>query len=106
MIQKLKAPGGRPGAAMRRGAEAFASTHIVPQPAKNCKPPGHLTPGEAELWLEAERSRATDYQRFCDLRRALLLAQTARWINYARRRGGGGLASSPTPTAGEEATHD
>ena len=27
-------------------------------------------------------------------------------VNYARRRGGGGLASSPTPTAGEEATHD
>jgi len=80
MTGERKAPGGGPGAAdLRRGAEAFASTHIVPQPAENCKPPGHLTPGEAELWLEAERSRATDYQRFCDLRRALLLAQTARW---------------------------
>jgi len=54
MIQKLKAPGGGPGAAdLRRGGEAFASTHIVPQPAENCKPPGHLTPGEAELWLAA-----------------------------------------------------
>ena len=55
-------------AGLRRGGEAFASTHIVPRPAENCKPPGHLTPGEAELWLEAEQ--ATDDQRFCDCRRA------------------------------------
>jgi len=81
MIQKLKAPGGGPpGAAdLRRGGEAFASTHIVPRPAENCKPPSHLTPDEVELWLEAERSKATDYGRFCALRRALLLAQAARW---------------------------
>jgi len=80
MIQKLKAPGGGPGAAdLRRGGEAFASTHIVPRPAENCKPPGHLTPGEAELWAEAEAVKTTDYNRFCALRRELLLEQAARW---------------------------
>ena len=53
MTRKANAPGGGPGAGTRRGGEAYASTHIVPRPAENCKPPGHLTPGEAELWLAA-----------------------------------------------------
>ena len=80
MTQKVKAPGGGPGAAdLRRGGEAFASTHIVPRPAENCKPPSHLTPCEAELWAEAEAVKTTDYNRFCALRRELLLEQAARW---------------------------
>ena len=83
MTQKVKAPGSGPGAGMRRGGEAFASTHIVPQPAKNCKPPGHLTPDEAKLWAAAERSRATDYQRFCDL---TFLAKCG-IIMFKRRKG-------------------
>jgi len=65
LIKTKTAPGGGPGAAdLRRGGEAFASTHIVPRPAKNCKLPGHLTPGEAELWLEAEQG----YRRSAILR--------------------------------------
>ena len=79
MIETKTAPGGRPGAGMRRGGEALASAHIVPRPAENCKPPSHLTPCEAELWAEAEAVKTTDYNRFCALRRELLLEQAARW---------------------------
>jgi len=80
MTGERKAPGGGPGAAdLRRGGEAFASTHIVPRPAKNCKPPGHLTPDEAKLWAAAEAIRDIDPIEYRERRRALLLAQAARW---------------------------
>ena len=79
MIQKLKAPGGGPGAEMdatRRGVLSYPNFTKSPS---DCQIPDHLTPSEGALWLAAEQVKNTDYDRFCDLRRALLLAQTARW---------------------------
>ena len=64
--------------ARRRGLPS-ASAHIVPRPAKNCKPPGHLTPDEAKLWAAAEAIRDIDPIEYRERRRALLLAQAARW---------------------------
>ena len=81
MTGERKAPGGGPGAAdLRRGGEALASTHIVPQPAKNCKPPGHLTPDEAKLWAAAEAIRDIDPIEYRERRRALGWLQRSLWV--------------------------
>jgi len=62
----------------RRAALSYPNSTLPPQ---NCQivPPDHLTPTERELWTAAERAKGTDYARFCNLRRQLLLAQAARW---------------------------
>jgi len=82
MIREVKAPGGGPRAAdLRRGAGALPLVlYSTPSPEKTqTTPPSHLTPHEAKLWAEAERVKSIDHERFCNLRRRLLLAQAARW---------------------------
>lgn len=81
MLRQKTAPGSGPGAAgLRRGGVALPLAHILAQPAENCKPPGHLTSAEAELWRRAAAARGNgDRQRFWNARRELLLEQSRRY---------------------------
>jgi len=83
MIQTKTAPGGRPGAAeRRRNAGALPlplySTREPPK-SQEAIPPDHLAEQERVLWLRAEAVKDADPVEYRGRRRALLLAQDARY---------------------------
>ena len=81
MTQKVKAPGGGPGAGTRRGAGALPLIiYSTPSPQKSQILPAHLVGDEIGLWLRAEELRGNgDRDAYWQARRELLLAQAARW---------------------------
>jgi len=81
MTTKNEAPGGGPGAGMRRGAGALPLIiYSTPSPQKSQIPPAHLVGDEVRLWLRAEELRGNgDRQAFWDARREFLLTQASRY---------------------------
>jgi len=83
MTTKSEAPGGGPGAGLRRDAGAFPlASYFTPNTEKTqAMPPAHLVgDDEIRLWLRAEELRSNgDRDEYWQARRALLLAQAARW---------------------------